>query len=133
MNTIKNKMQGITAGQDRAERKTLNRQGHEGQNSRDACMRCAYLSNWIVGRRHDRITLWTAGSTAQQAAAPQTARQALLEMFFSKTQGTFVKHLPLATRTALENSGAMASLQQYSLLASQLQSQGQNFQTFETG
>jgi len=79
------------------------------------------------------ITLWTAGSTAQQAAAPQTARQALLEMFFSKTQGTFVKHLPLATRTALENSGAMASLQQYSLLASQLQSQGQTFQTFETG
>src|SRR5215470_18541328 len=79
------------------------------------------------------ITLWTAGSTAQQAAAPQTARQALLEMFFSKTQGTFVKHLPLATRTALENSGAMPGLQQYSLLASQLQSQGQSFQTFETG
>jgi len=79
------------------------------------------------------IILWATGSSAQQPAGPQTARQALLEMFFSKTQGTFIKHLPAATRTALENSGAMAGLQQYSLLASQLQTQGQNFQTFETG
>jgi type IV pilus assembly protein PilA len=79
------------------------------------------------------VMLWTAGSTAQQAAVPQTARQALLEMFFSKTQGTFIKHLPAATRIALENSGAMSGLQQYSLLASQLQTPGQNFQTFETG
>ena len=66
-------------------------------------------------------------------SAPQTARQALMEMFFSKTPGTFVKHLPLATRTALEKSGAMAKLQQYSLMASQFQAQGQNLQTFETG
>jgi len=79
------------------------------------------------------IILWTAGSWAQQTTAPQTARQALLEMFFSKAQGTFIKHLPAATRTALKNSGAMAGLEQYSLLASQLQTQGQNFQTFETG
>ena len=79
------------------------------------------------------MTLWAAGSAAQEVATPQTARQALLEMFFSKTPGTLIKHLPTATRTALEKSGAMAGLQQYSLLASQLQTQGQNFQTFETG
>lgn len=77
--------------------------------------------------------LCSVGLNGQQASAPQTARQALLEMFFSKTPGTFVKHLPVVTRAALEKSGALASLQQYSLLASQLQSQGQNFQTFETG
>ena len=71
--------------------------------------------------------------SAQTAATPQTARQALLEMFFSKTPGTLVKHLPLATRAALEKSGALASLQQYSLMASQLQTQGQIVQTFETG
>ncbi|HXJ85466.1 MAG TPA: hypothetical protein VMS18_01500 [Candidatus Binatia bacterium] len=65
--------------------------------------------------------------------APQTARQALLEMFFSKTPGTFVKHLPVATRETLDKSGAMANLQQYSLLASQFQAQNQNYQTFETG
>src|SRR3974390_1625952 len=71
--------------------------------------------------------------SAQEAASPQTARQALLEMFFSKTPGTLVRHLPAATLADLEKSGAMASLQSYSLLASQLQTQGQNFQIFETG
>ena len=78
--------------------------------------------------------LWAGSSWAQPTeAAPQTARQALLEMFFSKTPGTLVKHLPMTTRTALEKSGALASLQQYSVMASQLQTQGQNVQTFETG
>jgi len=80
------------------------------------------------------VILCAANSWAQQSvAAPQTARQALMEMFFSKTPGTFVKHLPLATRTALDKSGALATMQQYSLMASQFQAQGQNFQTFETG
>ncbi|HUD67666.1 MAG TPA: hypothetical protein VMQ17_24000 [Candidatus Sulfotelmatobacter sp.] len=75
----------------------------------------------------------THSFTQQSAAPPQTARQALVEMFFSKTQGTFAKHLPAATRTALEKSGTLANLQQYSLLVSQLQTQSQNIQTFDTG
>ena len=79
------------------------------------------------------LALGVTGSSAQENASPQTARQALLEMFFSKTPGTFAKHLPVVTRAALEKSGALASLQQYSLLASQLQGQGKNLQTFETG
>ncbi|MGC1646093.1 MAG: hypothetical protein WA741_09720 [Candidatus Sulfotelmatobacter sp.] len=75
-----------------------------------------------------------AGTTAGAAqTAPQTARQALIEMFFSKTPGTLIKHLPVVTRAALEKSGALASLQQYSTMAAQLQTQGQNVQTFETG
>jgi len=65
--------------------------------------------------------------------APQTARQALLEMFFSKQPGTFLEHLPAATRAMLEKSGALASLQQYSVLTGQLQKQGMSSQTFETG
>ena len=77
--------------------------------------------------------IWSAAVSAQDASTPQTARQALLEMFFSKTSGTFVKHLPSVTLAALDKSGALASLQQYALLASQLQTQGTNFQTFETG
>ena len=76
--------------------------------------------------------LWAASSWAQPSA-PQTARQALMEMFFSRTLGTFVKHLPVATRTALEKSGALATLQQYATMASQLGTQGQNVKTFETG
>jgi hypothetical protein len=80
------------------------------------------------------VILGATHSFAQQSAAPpQTARQALVEMFFSKTQGTFAKHLPAATRTALEKSGTLANLQQYSLLVSQLQTQSQNIQTFDTG
>jgi hypothetical protein len=77
--------------------------------------------------------IWSAAVSAQEASTPQTARQALLEMFFSKTSGTFAKHLPSVTLAALEKSGALANLQQYSLLASQLQTQGTNFQTFDTG
>jgi hypothetical protein len=78
--------------------------------------------------------LCAVGSCAQQTeAALQSARQALMEMFFSKVPGTFVKHLPMATRTALEKSGALANLQQYSLMVNQLQTHGQNVQTFEAG
>ena len=81
------------------------------------------------------LALAVVGLTATwaQQIASQTARQALLEMFFSKESGTFVKHLPLATRTALEQSGAMAQLPGYSMLVSQMQTQHPNFQTFETG
>jgi len=79
------------------------------------------------------LAAFCCGGSVAQESVPQTARQALLEMFFSKTPGTFVKHLPVATRAVLEKSGALANLQQYSVLASQLQTQGQNVQTFETG
>ncbi|MFZ0687855.1 MAG: hypothetical protein WAM89_20095 [Terriglobales bacterium] len=65
--------------------------------------------------------------------APQTARQALLEMFFSTQPGTLVKHLPAVTRAALEQSGALASLQQYSTLAAQFQTQDKKLETFATG
>ncbi len=44
-----------------------------------------------------------------------------------------MKHLPTVTREALEKSGAMANLSQYSLIASQLEANGKNLQTFETG
>lgn len=78
--------------------------------------------------------LCAASSWAQQTApAPQTARQALIEMFFGKAPGTLVKHLPAATREALEKAGTLTTLQQYSLLASQLQTKGQDVKTFDTG
>jgi hypothetical protein len=70
---------------------------------------------------------------AQPQGKAQTPRQALMEMFFSKTPGTFVEHLPNATRAALHKSGALAMLQQYSAMATHVQTQGQNIQTFETG
>jgi hypothetical protein len=56
-----------------------------------------------------------------------------MEMFSLKTPGTFVKHLPAATFSALEKSGALASLQQYSMLTTQFHSTGNQLETFETG
>jgi hypothetical protein len=72
-------------------------------------------------------------ATAQSASTPQTARQALIEMFFGKTPGTLVKHLPAATLAALDQSGAAQTLRQYSMLAGQLQNNGNRLETFETG
>jgi type IV pilus assembly protein PilA len=70
-----------------------------------------------------------------QSRPTQNARQALLEMFFSKTPGTFDKHLPEATRAALRKGDGqgLSLLQQFSLLSSQINSQGQQLQTFEAG
>lgn len=73
-----------------------------------------------------------APATPQETAA-QTPRQTLMEMFFNKTPGTFIKHLPGATRAALEKSGALGMLQQYTHLASQVSTDGNGVQTFETG
>jgi hypothetical protein len=81
------------------------------------------------------LILCTSGLFAKTATqeAPQTARQALIEMFFSKQPGTLVKHLPAVTRATLEKSGALAGLQQYSMMASQVQAMGKTLQTFEAG
>jgi hypothetical protein len=77
------------------------------------------------------VAAWAQSSDAPPP--PQTARQALMEMFSSKTPGTFVKHLPAATLSALEKSGALAALQPYSMMAGQFQAKGKTFEAFETG
>ena len=82
------------------------------------------------------VWLATACAWAQPAgdnSATQTARQALIEMFSGKTSGTLIKHLPAATLNALLDSGALANLQQYSMLISQVQTKGKSFETFDTG
>ena len=81
------------------------------------------------------MLLWSAAHLAgqQAAATPQTARQALLEMFFGKGPGTFEKHLPQATRAALRESGALSQLQGYSMLMSQFEASGRHVQTFDAG
>ena len=74
--------------------------------------------------------------SASAQPAPQTARQALLEMFFSKTPGTFEKHLPQATRAALRKAGTASGasmLTGFSAITSQLTASGQQLQTFEAG
>jgi hypothetical protein len=92
----------------------------------------------IVGKRFASFVALSALTVpvlaqASDVPTPQTARQALVEMFFSKTPGTLVKHLPAATVAALEKSGALATLQQFSALAGQFQTKGKTFETFDTG
>jgi len=74
--------------------------------------------------------------SASAQTTPQTARQALLEMFFSKTPGTFEKHLPQATRLALRNSGTTSGASMFtgiSAITAQLSARGQQLQTFDAG
>jgi type IV pilus assembly protein PilA len=81
------------------------------------------------------LILFTGLSASAQPAA-QTARQALLEMFLSKTPGTFEKHLPQATRAALRQAGTNSSasfLSGFSAMTSQLTARGQQLLTFEAG
>lgn len=68
---------------------------------------------------------------AQNAAPPQTARQALIEMFLGKTPGTFVKHLPSVTVAALNQTGL--PIDQFSGAVAQLQANSQKLETFDTG
>jgi hypothetical protein len=92
------------------------------------------IANVIVILMFGSVTLTGQSSGAQ---APQTARQALIEMFFGKTPGTFTKHLPPAMIAALENSGAMTKLQfyslQYELFAKQVQTNQNAFESFDSG
>lgn len=82
------------------------------------------------------LLIAAAPSPAYSQSAPQTARQALIEMFFSKTPGTFEKHLPEALLASLRkaNSGAgLSTLSTFSLLASQIHANGQEVETHEAG
>jgi hypothetical protein len=67
---------------------------------------------------------------------PQTARQALIEMFFGKAPGSFQKHLPAATRAAIyqvnPNQGPFL-LQAFSSFGSQLAASGQRLEVFDAG
>lgn len=79
------------------------------------------------------VAVASIAQSSEVAPAPQTARQALIEMFSFKTPGTFVRHLPAATLTAFGKIEALDKLQQFSLLSGQLHSSGKQIQTFDTG
>lgn len=73
---------------------------------------------------------------AQAPREPQTARQALIEMFFGQSADHFEKHLPLATlRTLkkLDSGNVQGSLTQLSMLAALAKANGTGIETFDTG
>lgn len=75
-------------------------------------------------------------SSAQtQTPPPQTARQALIEMFLGKSPDAFMKHLPsVASRTLIRKgeSSATSMVQKISMVGQQLTAQG-HVQTFDEG
>jgi len=71
-----------------------------------------------------------------QSTSPQTARQALIEMFFGQTPNHLEKHLPEVTRRSLNklsSPGGENYLSEFSSIATQARAGGANFQTFDTG
>lgn len=75
-------------------------------------------------------------ATSQTPPSPQTARQALIEMFFGTGPNHLEKHLPDVTRNTLKkmpSANGMNSLDEFSMFASQLKAGGGKFETFETG
>ena len=70
------------------------------------------------------------------APPPQTARQALIEMFVGKGPDDFMKHLPEATRQALIHKGDSPDTSvvlRISMIGRQLASQGEHVETFDAG
>jgi TonB family protein len=75
-------------------------------------------------------------SAAPQSTAPQTARQALIEMFFGEDPNHLEKHLPEVTRQAfheMQEANGENYLAMFSLLAKQAQNDKEKIETFDTG
>ena len=72
----------------------------------------------------------------QTPQAPQSARQALIEMFFGSAGDHLEKHLPDATRKTLkkfDSGDSQSMLAQLSMFSAMAKAGGVNLQTFETG
>jgi len=85
------------------------------------------------------IALVSINATAQTpppSAPPQTARQALLEMFLGKSTETFEKHLPESARRALIRKGdtiTSSLMFRFASIGQELSSSGNKLETFDTG
>lgn len=77
-----------------------------------------------------------AMTQTQATPAPQTARQALIEMFFGTAPNHLEKHLPETTRNTLKKLGSadgMSAFDEFNMIAMQARMGGGKFETFETG
>jgi TonB family protein len=77
-----------------------------------------------------------AQTAASQSTPPQTARQALIEMFFGQAPDHLEKHLADDTRRTFEKLGGangQSGLGVFSLLARQAKSGNEKLETFDTG
>jgi TonB family protein len=75
-------------------------------------------------------------SLSAQIPPPQTARQALIEMFFGIAPNHLEKHLPDTTRNAfkrMSGTNGMSMLDEFSMFANMAKAGGTKFETFDTG
>jgi len=73
---------------------------------------------------------------AQTGTMPQTARQALIEMFFGTAPNHLEKHLPDTTRNAfkkMSGPNGVSALDEMSMFATMAKAGGGKFETFDTG
>jgi hypothetical protein len=89
---------------------------------------------WIVA-----CGIWLTAQTPAQTPAPpppQTARQALIEMFFGKGENDFAKHLPDAAHQALIHKGEnpdTSTVLRISAFGRQAVAEGGKIETFDVG
>lgn len=77
-----------------------------------------------------------AAQTPTPSPPPQTARQALIEMFMGKSPDAFAKHLPESARQALIRKGETPEtsfVQKASMIGRQMAAQGEHVETFDEG
>jgi TonB family protein len=82
------------------------------------------------------LPLFTFLGFAQTASAPQTARQALIEMFFGTAPNHLEKHLPDTTRNAFKKMtgpNGVSAIDEVSMFATMARAGGGKFETFDTG
>ena len=75
-------------------------------------------------------------SATTQSASPQSARQALIEMFFGETPNHMERHLPDATKKSLNKFGGAGGRNYFSdfaMLTSQIRQEGNKLSTFDAG
>jgi len=80
--------------------------------------------------------LLSSSVIAQTPEAPQTARQALIEMFFGTAPNHLEKHLSDSTRNTfkrMSGGGGMSMLDEFSMFANMTKAGGVKFETFDTG
>jgi hypothetical protein len=78
----------------------------------------------------------SCGLAAQAPPPPQTARQALIELFFGQSADHLQKHLPEVTRRSfqkMDTGNGQSLLTEFSMFATQAKASGTGFQTFDTG
>jgi hypothetical protein len=82
------------------------------------------------------LTCWIPLFSQTATPPPQSARQALIEMFTGKGENDFVKHLPEAARQALIHKGETpetSMILKISTIGRQATAQGEHMETFDEG